>query len=344
MQPVTPALASIPAFPPVALRVLQMLGDAEVSNRHLTEVMTSDPVFSGEILRCANSSLYRREIEILGLPRAVSALGHVRLRALAMTVATRCYMDGILILAELRPYRRYSLACALVAEVMARLYELREDQAYCAALFHDIGRLGLMAAHPKEYAGLLCEAQEQVRAGKEIDFDAEERARFGMDRFEAAAWLAEHWRLPTDMRAGISRPPESMFQDMPELTRIVYVSSRLVRSLGFGLQPELVRPDYRTVLTELPSWIGDRMPADAETLALELDAIIHTLDGDHAGRFETPIPTAAREERNQLAANPTSKPRRRVKWNWKVPTAALVALATGAMVSTASVAVLWTRR
>jgi HD-like signal output (HDOD) protein len=340
---VTPALANIPAFPPVALRVLHMLGNAEVSNRQLSEVMASDPVFSGEILLCANSSLYRRELEIQGLPRALSALGHGRLRALAMTVATRRYVGGVLILAELRAYWRYSLACAIVAEALAPLYEVREDQGYCAALFHDIGRLGLMAAHPKEYAGLLREAQEQVQAGQELDFDAEERARFGVDRFEAAAWLAEHWQLPQVMRAGISRPPEGNLLDMPELAYIVYASSRLVRSLGFGVQPELVRPDYGTVFAELPACVAERMPVDAETLALELDAMIHALDDGQVARLEMLVPAPARESEEAVPSDEASMPCRRTKWNWRVPTGVLVALAAGAVLSTASVAVLCVR-
>ena len=339
----TTALANIPAFPPVALRVLQMLGNADVSNCQLSEVMASDPVFSGEILLCANSSLYRRELEIQGLPRALSVLGHARLRSLAMTVATRRYVHGVLILAELRAYWRYSLACAFVAEALAPLYEVREDQGYCAALFHDIGRLGLMAAHPKEYAGLLREAQEQVHAGSELDFDAEERARFGIDRFEAAAWLAEHWRLPQTMRAGIARPPQGNLLNMPELPYVVYASSRLVRSLGFGVQPELVRPDYGAVFAELPSFVAERMPVDAETLALELDAMIHALDGGEVGRLEVLVPAPAREPENAAPPEAVSLPCRRAKWNWRVPTGVLVALAAGAVLSTASVAVLCVR-
>jgi hypothetical protein len=321
-----------------------MLGDADVSNRQLSEVMAADPVFSGEILRCANSSLYWREVEIQGLPRALSALGRDRLRALAMTVATRRYVGGVLILEELRAYWRYSLACAIVAEALAPLYQVREDQGYCAALFHDIGRLGLMAAHPKEYAGLLREAQERVRAGSEFDFDAEERARFGLDRYEAAAWLAEQWRLPQDMRAGISRPPECIPRDMPALAYIVFVSSRLVRSLGFGVQPELVRPDYGAALAELPPGVAERMPAEAGTLARELDAMIHALDSGEAGRLDLLIPeAAAREKESQMEAHETPPTPRRVKWNWPVPTGVLVTLAAGAILLTASVAVLCVR-
>jgi HD-like signal output (HDOD) protein len=341
MQDLTPALAKIPAFPPVALRVLQMLGDDEVNNRQLSEVMASDPVFSGEILRRANSSLYRQEIEIQGLPRALLVLGHSRLRSLALTVATRRYVDGVLILSELRAFWRYSLACAFVAETLAPLYEVREDQGYCAALFHDIGRLGLMAAHPREYAGLLREAAGQVRAGCEFSFDAEERARFGMDRFEAAAWLAEHWRIPHLMRAGISRPPEGSLRDLSELAYVVHASSRLVRSLGFGVQPELARPDYGAVLAELPSSVADRMPVDAAKLTLELDAMIGALDDGQAGEADATTPAPASDE--TVASISAPKPCRRIKLQWRVPTAVLVVLAAGALCSTASVAVLCAR-
>lgn len=337
------ALANIPAFPPVALRVLQMLGDDKVSNGQLSEVMAADPVFSGEILRCANSSLYQRASAVEGLPQAVAVLGFTRLRSLAMAVATRRYVSGILILAELRAWWRYSLSCAVIAEALARVCHLREDQAYCAALFHDIGRLGLMAAHPEPYAALLREAGERVRAGRELDFDSEERARFGMDRYEAARWLAEHWCLPTELRAGIGPVVGDEQGEVPDLREVVHMACRLARALGFGVQPELVRPDYETVLADLPPWVADRMPRDAKALTLEIEEVVRTLDDDRAGRLELLIPPEAREREPEMSVQEQLNPRRRVKWNWRVPTAVLVALAAGAMLSTASVAVLCVR-
>jgi len=201
--------------------------------------------------------------------------------------------------------------------------------------------LGLKAAYPKEYAGLLREAGEQVRAGRDLDFDAEERARFGMNRFEAAAWLAGHWRLPQVMRAGIPRQSGNSLWDMSELACVVHVSSRLVRSLGFGVQPELARPDYDAALAELPSCVADRMPVDAGKLTLELDAMIRALDGGQVGQFETAVPASVSEQ--AVASNPVPMRRRRTHLNWRVPTAVLVALAIGAMLSTASVAVLCVR-
>lgn len=337
------ALANIPAFPPVALRVLQMLGDAKVSNSRLSEVMTADPVFSGEILRCANSSLYEQSGAVESLPQAVAVLGHARLRTLAMAVATRRYVSGVLILTELRAWWRYSLACAVIAEALARMCRLREDQAYCAALFHDIGRLGLMAAHPEQYAALMREADEQVRLGRELDFDAEERARFGMDRFEAANWLAGHWCLPAELRAGIDSSVEEELGEVPDLKEVVRASCRLARALGFGCQPELVRLDYTTVLADLPLWVSDRMPRDAQALALELDTVVRSLDDDRAGQLEMLIPHEARESEPVAPSNEVPSARRRVKWRRRVPTAALVALAAGALLSTASVAMLCTR-
>jgi HD-like signal output (HDOD) protein len=340
---VSTALANIPAFPPVALRVLQMLGDAKVSNSCLGEVMAADPVFSGEILRCANSSLYRQSGAVESLSQAVAVLGFARLRTLAMAVATRRYISGVLILTELRVWWRHSLACAVIAEALARLCHLREDQAYCAALFHDIGRLGLMAAHPEGYAALMREAEEQVRLGRELDFDAEERARFGMDRCEAANWLAGHWCLPAELRAGIESAVEKELGEVPDLKEVVRASCRLARSLGFGCQPELARPDYAAVVSNLPSWIYVRMPRDAQAFALELETIVRALDDDRASRLEMLVPPEARDSEPTTSSNEAPSARRRIKWRWQVPTAALVALGAGALLSTTSVAVLCAR-
>ena len=200
------ALLKIPVFPPVAMRLVQLLNNEEVSHLKLSEVLKADPVFSGEILSHANSALYGLPA-IKNLPHAIIVIGHQRLRSLALTLATGRYLKGVLILEELRTFWRYTLACAKIAERIAVSYGVSEDQAYCAALFHDISRLGLMAAYPDKYANLIRIAKLKLSKGEEWNMSDLERSTFDLDRYQAGAVLAERWGLPQEFRAGIGGSP-----------------------------------------------------------------------------------------------------------------------------------------
>ena len=70
---------------------------------------------------------------------------------------------------ELRLFWRYSLACALLSEMLARFCAVPEDTAYSSGLLHDIGRLGLMVTYPSEYSMLLQSCRLKLEAGEPFD-------------------------------------------------------------------------------------------------------------------------------------------------------------------------------
>ena len=51
-------LAQIPAFPPIAIRLLHLLANENVAISEILEPLRADPAFSAEILRRANSALF----------------------------------------------------------------------------------------------------------------------------------------------------------------------------------------------------------------------------------------------------------------------------------------------
>jgi HD-like signal output (HDOD) protein len=58
------SLNHLPPFPAVALRALQLASDGNTRLRELHEVIRTDPAFSSELLRIANSPLYGIRVEI----------------------------------------------------------------------------------------------------------------------------------------------------------------------------------------------------------------------------------------------------------------------------------------
>ena len=192
-------LCKLPQFRPVALKLLKLVSNDDVEFSAVSNLLSSDPAFSAEILALANSPLYASSCQTTSLTRAIVILGLERTRSLALTIAMQAFVANVQMTPELQHSWRHSLACALVAEELAPLYGLSADHGYTAGLMHDLGRLGLLKAYPGTYATLLRDSFESVARVLEA-----ERAVFDMDHCQAGAWLTRSWGFPWSSRVSRS--------------------------------------------------------------------------------------------------------------------------------------------
>jgi HD-like signal output (HDOD) protein len=250
-------LARIPAFPPIVLRLLDLLAREDVEIRELVALISSDPAFSVQILQVANSPLFGFRSKIDSLQSALVVLGLRRIRSLCMTVATSNHMKGVLHIEELARCWRHMLACALLTEELARSCSAFEDRAYTAGLLHDVGRLGLLLAYPNEYAELLRHAERN--ALELLDLEHQE---LGMNHCEAGRVLAEHWNLPPDFQIVAARHHDPQNNATVDLLTLVHLGCRLADSLGFWVVQPLQPCSPEEIQQSLPPLLSSRLRFD----------------------------------------------------------------------------------
>jgi HD-like signal output (HDOD) protein len=250
-------LARIPAFPPIVLRLLNLLGQDEVEIRDIVALISSDPALSAHVLRMANSPLFGFRSQIDSLQWALLLLGLRRVRVLAMTVATASHMQAALKIEELSRCWRHMLACALLTEEMARACSQFEDRAYTAGLMHDLGRLGLLLANPAEYAEMLRDADRNS-----LDVLECEKASMGMDHCEAGRALAAEWNLPLDLQVIAARHHDPQDNYQLDLLTLVHLACKLADSLGFWVVRPLQPRSVEEIQAELPPLLKSRIHID----------------------------------------------------------------------------------
>src|ERR1039457_2615973 len=221
-------LARIPAFPPIVLRLLDLLARDDVEIRELVALISSDPAFSAQILRVANSPIFGFRSQIDSLQSALVVLGLRRIRSLSMTLATANHMKAVLHIDELARCWRHMLACALLTEELARSCSAFEDRAYTAGLLHDVGRLGLLLAYPKEYAELLRHAERNALELLDV-----EHQTLGIDHCEAGRELAAQWNLPPDFQIVAARHHDPPNDGVLDLLTLVHLGCKLADSFGY---------------------------------------------------------------------------------------------------------------
>lgn len=240
-------LCNLPAFRPVALKMLKVLADEVAEVQELTALLRSDPALSAEVLAVANSAFYGKRQSIDSLARAVLIMGFERTRSLTMTVSLRSLLRHRTKTQHMEACWRHSLASALLAEELAPLYGLPKDQAYTALLIHDSGRLGLLMAYGEWYAPVL-----GARHANLAGCLASERRLFQMDHCQAGLWLTQQWGFPPIYSRVAGCHHDELPPTTHDLASLAQVSCQLADALGFAAVSLAQAPSTAEIVARLP--------------------------------------------------------------------------------------------
>jgi len=271
------ALSTPPPFPAIAMKVLELLGHEEdVDVREVVRWLQADPVFAGEMLRVANSALYGLRSEIRSVHQATINLGLDFVKAVAITVGLRAYVKSAVKMPILRRCWTHSMACGILAQELATACFMKGDEAYTAGLLHDIGRMGLLAAYPVEYANLL-----SVAVDNSFDVLHCKKELFEVDHCQAGAWLSDQWKLPSQLGNIAKHHHEDIVafsaQQKPDLLAIVALACKLADTLDFGVVTSRNVWSPQKVVNYLPESAKLRFPKDLDALQKSVDDRIKAL-------------------------------------------------------------------
>jgi len=251
-------LCSLPPLNSIASRVLAVSDDPDSDTRALASVVESDPAFAAEVLFLANSPLFGFPSKLHALPHAVAILGVDRIKALVTTVAMRAFVGKGSPM--IRQCWRHSTACAVIAERISAAFQVPGDQAYAAALLHDVGRLGLLKSYPQQMS--------PVMGGEHVDLREvlfAERAAIKVDHQSAGGWLVTNWGLPQPFFVACVHHHDSLRETDSPLLQVVKTACRMADTLGFAAVACQSTPAYTNLVADLPNSVKkDRLPAEEE--------------------------------------------------------------------------------
>lgn len=289
----------VPPYPAAAMKVQEVLARHDYTTAQLVGAMKADAVFTGALLRLANSPFYRRGGEVTSLAVAVQRIGPKELGRLAMASALSGLVraGGPLHVLRRRLWRA-ALSSALVAEALAHLEGGEEGDAFVAGLLHDAGKLVVVGAIEALWLeGVASEGGE-----------AEARAALERYHVRAGEALAERWKLPGLFGAVIATHHDERGTLGP-LTHKVVLADAVVQLMEeqpdveprdlerVGVAPAFAVP-LANVLPKVPPTLaafeGPREPAGTELRAVPRpdSAYVVEVTGESAG----PWPVARARE------------------------------------------------
>jgi len=206
-------------MPQILIKLLAHLQANDLGMAELAALVATDAGMTGKILTVANSSAYHRGGRQASLEQAMMALGTDMIKILVISDSVFQTFNSFPNsgATDLRGFWKHSLATAVLARDIARRIAYGQpEEAYLAGLLHNVGRLALLAAAPKEYAF-------NFTARDDDDLCAVEQRTLQITHTEAGAWLIERWQLDSFLADSVlyHHEPSARLESSHPLIRIL---------------------------------------------------------------------------------------------------------------------------
>jgi HD-like signal output (HDOD) protein len=187
-------IKNMPSLPATRPKVLEVCNNPRISPADLKQVISLDPVLTGRTLKLVNSAYGGMEGRTVNLVRAITMLGINTVKNLVLSAALMDNFDA----GESRGfdhegYWRHSLCVAVAAKLIARQRGIAPgllEEYFAAGLLHDIGKLPLAAALPRDYPSVL-----KASGSRRIPLFQGETKTLGLNHNEAGELVARAWKI-----------------------------------------------------------------------------------------------------------------------------------------------------
>lgn len=219
---------SIPMLPAQAQRVLQLVGDPDVTIATLAAVVSKDPVLATRVLGMANSALFGPMTSLRSVSDAVVRLGTRTVRNVVVAVSMQsqfkspdAYGD------EGFRFMEHAIGTAYVAHLIADHTRGDVDEAFLCGLLHDLGKLVILktAHHYQQKHSAVISADELQTA-------------LTQHHAQCGALALGFWNVPDEVRHVVQYHHAFEEAPDPQAAAVCYAANVLSHRYGFGCPPK----------------------------------------------------------------------------------------------------------
>ena len=229
-------------LPDSVLRLKRCMDDSASSIDNISEIIAFDPSLAAQILRVANSALYRFPNQVDTVTKAIQVVGTRSTFDLALAYGVSQAFGSVdAQIIDLDKFWEHSVSCGLLAKYFADIKALKEpERFFVAGLLHNIGELVVVSTLP-EAAKRCLNYNEQVTPA-ELQYGV-----LGYTYSQVSALLVEKWGIPKSISEPIANIHNVQSESQSDANRILQLSYAL--SLD-NVNPEIY-PSYHNLKPEL---------------------------------------------------------------------------------------------
>ncbi|GFO61484.1 HD family phosphohydrolase [Geomonas silvestris] len=233
-------VATIHSLPMFYTRLSEAIDHPRSSIADIAKIISEDQGLTARILKLANSPLFGYFSKIETITQAVTIIGVLQVRDLALALSVMDVFAGIPeTLVNMEQFWRHSLAAGLAARHLATSQrESSLERFFVAGILHDVGRLVMYIRDPDHCLELL----ERCRDTGELLYLAE-RELFGFDHAEVGGALLRRWKIPPRVAEPVERHHQGLrAEHYPREAGILHVADFVAHALQLGNSGEPLVP------------------------------------------------------------------------------------------------------
>ncbi|WP_054030150.1 HDOD domain-containing protein [Desulfatitalea tepidiphila] len=231
----------LPEAPVIVQELNDVIADELSTSNDVARVVNKSPSLSAVLLKLVNSAFYGFPSKIDRISRAVTIIGTKQISGIALGICVmNAFKDIPREFLDVRDFTRHSLACGIVARILAALKNIKDtEQLFVSGLLHDIGKLIVFKYYPDH-------AREAIHSARSSDrclYQAE-REILGLNHTQIGRHLIRKWRLPDELEANIVHHHTPSKSPDPTKAGIIQLADLLVHGTGIGNSGELTIPCF----------------------------------------------------------------------------------------------------
>ena len=243
--------AGIYSLPTIYEKLNREINDPLSNLEDLAKILLDDSGLSARLLKITNSALYNFPSKIDTVTRAITIVGTVQLRDLALaTSVVSLFKDVDSSIISMEDFWKHSIAVGIAARVIATYRaEPNVERYYLMGLLHDIGRLIMFTQIPD----IITEQIEQSKSNQ-LPLHKQEIKGLGFDHGKVGKLLLEEWKLPRAIVDAVGNHHHPMRSRLHSLEAsiihtadLVAIALQLGSSSGVSIIPPLSEKAWETV-------------------------------------------------------------------------------------------------
>jgi putative nucleotidyltransferase with HDIG domain len=234
-------VSTIHSLPMFYSQLSEAIDHPRSSIADIAKIISEDQGLTARILKLANSPLFGYFSKIETITQAVTIIGVLQVRDLALALSVMDVFAGIpQNLVNMEQFWRHSLATGLAARLLATSQrEASLERFFVAGILHDVGRLVMYIRVPE----LSLELLEQCRSTGELLHRAE-RDRLGFDHADLGGSLLRRWKIPTRVAEPVERHHDCRrAEQYPREASILHLADIVAHAMQLGNSGEVYVPE-----------------------------------------------------------------------------------------------------
>jgi putative nucleotidyltransferase with HDIG domain len=226
-------LDALPSAAHIYRELTEALSNPNVGLADVAAIVERDPAMSAKVLQLVNSAYFGLSKRVTSIAQAMVFLGSDTMKGLVLTSQVFSMLEtqplpGL----SIDDLQQHSLMTARLAKRLVSSQRVAED-AFTAALLHDIGQIALAIGVRDRYAEILRDARTRQRPLQEVEYE-----RLGVSHAEVGAYLLGVWGLPFSVIEAVAyhHRPSAVEAGDREVIAAVHVADTIVEA-GDSTEP-----------------------------------------------------------------------------------------------------------